>query len=85
MRWIAATVTGSNMHIIPDQYASSRDLKQLTISAVTTHSGELFHRSTTLKLKKACLSSSLEHRLFNLKECPLVLVLKFLIRGLPVV
>ena len=49
---IAATVTGSKMYIMLDQYASSQQLKQFTLSADTTLFGKSFHRSTTLKLKK---------------------------------
>ena len=30
MAWIAATVTGSKMYVMIDQYAYSRDLKQFT-------------------------------------------------------
>ena len=35
-------------------YLSSRPLKQLTVCAMTTSSGRLFHRFTTLLLKKFC-------------------------------
>ena len=40
MWWIAATVIGCKMHVMLDQYVSSRDLKMFTLSAVTTHSGK---------------------------------------------
>ena len=57
MWWIAATVTGCKMYAMLDQYVSSRDLKQFTVTAVTTISGISFHKLTTLKLKRSTASS----------------------------
>ena len=67
MWWIARTVTGSKMHIMPDQYESNQDLKQFTVSTVTTLSGKSFRRSTTLELKKLSDSSSLKYVIFSFR------------------
>ena len=56
--WIAlftAIVTGSKIYIMLDQYASSWNLKQFTVSTITTLSRKSFHMSTTLKLKELCI------------------------------
>ena len=79
---MAATVTGSKMYVMLGQYASSQDLKWFIASAVTTHSGKSFQRSTTLKPKKLCRRSSVQYYFFSFRECPLVLVLESLTRGL---
>ena len=55
MWWIAVTVTGSMMYVMLAQYVSNRDFKLFTASAVTTHTGKSFTRSTTLKPKKSCV------------------------------
>ena len=81
MWWIVATVTGSNMYIMLDQYAASHDIKQFTVSAITMHSNKSLHRSTILKPKYLCRRSNLEYHLFSFRECPLVLVLESLTRG----
>ena len=36
MWWIAATITGSKMYVMLDQYASSQDLKQFTVNVSMT-------------------------------------------------
>ena len=51
---------------------SNRFLKLFNEGAVTTLSGNPFHVSTTLRLKKACLVSVLQYTFFNLYGCPLV-------------
>ena len=52
MWWTAATVIGSKIYVMLDQYAPSPGLKQFIVSAVTTHSGKSFHS------RKGCIIGS---------------------------